>query len=113
MKQKLTLQGLTGLDNGKAAAVFQHELRKVVKDCVDRPGESGARKVYLEVSVKPSQDAAGICETAEVEFEVKSKIPTQRTKTYQMEVDARGELLFNEASPDDIKQRTLDEANDD
>lgn len=112
-KQRLTLEALTGLDSGKAAAVFQHELKKAVKDCTERPGETAAREVVLRVQVKPAVESSGVCTAAEVEFECHSKIPRQRTRAYQMEVDARGELLFNPDSPDDVHQRTLDEANDD
>lgn len=111
-KQRLTLEALTGLDSGQAAAAFQHELKKAVKDCVDRPGEEGEREVTLKVKVKPALQSSGICTHASVDFECHSKIPRQKTRKYDMEVDARGELLFNPESPEDVNQQTIDEALD-
>jgi len=108
-KQRLTLQSLTGLDSGVPAGAFQAELRKVVEDCIKRPGLDSVRKVQLDVHIKPCVDSRGVCEIANVEFEVSSSIPKQRTREYQMEVHAKGELLFNELSPDDVHQQTLDE----
>ena len=111
-KQRLTLAALTGLDSGTAAAVFQNEMRKAVADCTDRPGLDTPRKVMLEVTIAPVTDSRGVCEHANVDFKVHSSIPHQKTRQYQMEVDSRGELLFNPESPDDVHQQTIDEALD-
>lgn len=108
MKVTLTLAELANIDNGKIAAVFQNELRRVVGDCVDRPTDDSARKVNMTVMVKP-QESDGVCATVEMEVVVKSSVPDRRTRPYQMEVHARGDVILNDASPDNIRQGTLDE----
>lgn len=109
MKVTLTLEQLAKIDNGKVAAVFQQELRRVVNDCVDRPTDNKPRKVNMTVSVAP-QESDGVCATVEMEVVVKSSVPDRRTRPYQLEVHARGDVMLNDASPDDVRQRTLDEA---
>lgn len=110
MKVRLTLEELARLDNGKVAAIFARELRHVVTDCVDRPTDKSLRKITMTVSVAP-QECDGVCDTVESEITIKSSVPDRRTRPYQLEVNGRGEVLVNDASPDDVRQGTLDEAN--
>lgn len=109
MKARLTLEQLARLDNGKVAAVFARELRHVVSDCIDRPTDDKARKITMTVSVTP-QECDGVCETVEAEVTIKSSVPDRRTRPYQLAVDAKGDAIVNDASPDDVLQGTLDEA---
>lgn len=110
MKVRLDLQQLAMLDNGKVAAIFARELRHVVTDCVDRPTDDKARKITMTVSVVP-QECDGVCETVEAEVQIKSSVPDRRTRPYQLAVNARGDVIVNDASPEDVRQGTLDEAN--
>lgn len=112
MKVKLTLEELARLDNGKVAAVFARELRHVTKDCLDRPTDESARKITMVISVKP-QECDGVCETVEAEVSIKSHVPDRRTRPYQLAVNGRGDVIVNDASPEDIRQATLDEAGTD
>lgn len=110
MKIPMTLNSLGELDNGKIVAAFDHELRHVVRDCVDRPGDKSSRVVTLQLNVTPDPDERSLCETVLCEFTVKSQVPPRRTKAYQLEARANGAVLVNPASPESIRQGTLDEA---
>lgn len=109
-KIKLTLTSLKQLEDGKVVLAFDRELARVVRDCVDRPGDATARKVTLTMIVTP--DAyEGVCEAVNSEFRVQSSVPVRRSRPYHMEVDARGAVLVNPASPEQVNQHTLDEVN--
>ena len=110
-KVKLGLENLQLLDNQKIAAAFNHELRHVVKDCIDRPGDDRARAVSLDMTVTPECDReSGVCDTVSVEFTVKSAVPNRRSRKFQMAVDAKGVIVVNPESPENVRQGTLDEA---
>lgn len=109
MKVRLTLEELARLDQGKVAAVFQRELKHVVGDCVDRATDKTARKITMTLSVTP-QECDGVCDTVEAEVTIKSSVPDRRTRPYQLAVNGRGDVVVNDASPDDVRQTTLDEA---
>jgi hypothetical protein len=108
MKIKLTLDTLKSLDMGKISAAFDHELRHVVKDCIDRPGDESTRTVALQMTVKP-EPSDGVCDTVMCEFTVTSKVPPRRSRQFQLQAHARGDVLVNTESPDDVRQGTLDE----
>lgn len=108
---KVGLANLQEIDDGLTVRLFDRALKQVVADCVDRPGDKKARTVTLELAIVP-QATDGVCETVLMESTVKSKIPAPRTKQYQVDVKGDGTLIVNPASPDDVRQRTLDERED-
>lgn len=108
-KMKLGLDTLNQIDMGKIKAAFDHELKHVVKDALDRPGDSTPRVVQLSMSVVPDVDSQGVAETVTCEFNVKSKVPPRRSKKYQLQASANGTVMVNPESPDNIHQGTLDE----
>lgn len=110
MKTAFEISKLSSVDDGRIAAAVDLAIEQCSRDCVDRPGDSGTRKVTLEIGIKPEQGEDGSCETAAVEFQIKTSLPARRSKTFQMATKPSGMLEFNPASPDAIGQRTLDEA---
>lgn len=112
-RQVLKLSTLTGLDLGKVDAAFQIELHKVVKDCMDRPGDESKRSVTLTLEIAPEMASAGVCETVAAEFQVTSKMPSRKSRVYSMRPHVNGSLLFNPESADDANQGTLDEVDPD
>lgn len=109
MKTQLTLANMRELDFGKIDVAFRHELKRIVDDMVERPGDDRPREIGIRFSFTPDGES-GVCQTCRMEVEMKSKVPSVRTKPYELGVNAGGGLVFNPASPDDIKQGTLDEA---
>jgi hypothetical protein len=41
---------------------------------------------------------------------IRAKVPTRRSRKYQLAAHANGALLVNPDSPDDVSQMTIDEA---
>lgn len=106
---ELSLKSLEELDDGRVAAAFICELKRVVLDCMDRPGDTNPRKVAMEFTLKPIVDEAGMCESAEGDFKIKSKVPDRKTKTYSFNVNKRGHLIYSSNSPDNVDQTTFDD----
>lgn len=104
--QLFTLETLGELDMGKATKAFEHELRRCVQDCIDRPADSNARTVTLQMTLKPVPEG-DVCDTVSGEFEIKGKVPARRTRLYSFGVKKTGGLVFNADSPDDVAQQTL------
>lgn len=112
MKVELGLDTLNVLDNGKIVAAFGLAMKRLMKDCVDRPGDERPRTVTLKAMVKPVPEEHGACELAHVEFEITDSVPTRLTRVYEVQVKASGASLFNPESPDNARQKTLDEAHE-
>lgn len=108
---ELNLQSLNDLDDGRVATAFIHELKRVVLDCIDRPGDKNLRKVALEFELTPIVADDGSCESADGQFKIKSKVPDRKTKTYSFGVNKRGQLSYSQNSPDNIDQTTIFDVN--
>lgn len=105
---QLDLASLNDLDDGRVAVAFMHELKRAVSDCIDRPGDKNARTVSLELKITPVVDAdSGQCEEAHGEFQIKSKVPQRKSKTYSFGIRKGGMLAFNSNSPEQVDQRTI------
>ena len=103
----LTLENLESLDLGKAAIAFNQQIRRVAEDCLDRPGDGNARKVTLEVVVKPETNDDGSADRVKLQIQVTSKIPSYRTRVYDLGLRKNGVLVFSEDSPENFDQTTM------
>ncbi len=104
---QLSLESIKDLDDGRVSVAFMHELKRAVADCQDRPGDKNSRTVTLEVKLEPVIDEGGQCEEVKGEFQIKSKVPQRKSKTFSFGVRRGGILVHNVDSPDDIDQKTL------
>jgi hypothetical protein len=107
---KLDLENLKVLDDGRLEAAFAQELKHVVLDLMDRPGDDRERSVTLKAKLKPICDDRGECESVAVKFEFGNKLPPRKSKVYDMQARkaAGGPMLvFNELSLGDVNQNTL------
>lgn len=106
---KLTLGSLKDFDAGKARVAFEEALQRVVRDCLDRPGDKSARKATLTAVIKPVQEQDGDVVDAEVHFQIKAETPPWQTRPRPVAVNKQGQLIFNDLAPDDPHQHTIDE----
>lgn len=109
--EKFTLKTLAEMDGGRILEAFEQALNRCRYDCEDRPAVKGARKITLVVSMEPIADDSGDLGSVDVSFDLNDKLPKRGSKTYNMQA-VTGGLLFNELSPDEVKQKTLDMAGD-
>lgn len=109
MLEKFSLSTLATMDGGRISTAFEQALNRLRYDCEDRPAIEGKRIVTLSVTMEPVPDDDGSLGSVDVSFALNEKLPKRASKSYNMQAVAGG-LLFNELSPDEVKQRTLDMA---
>lgn len=104
---QLSFDSLADLDDGRINKLLLQHISRVAQDCMNRPGDKTKRTVSLDFHVVPTIDPeTRECEQVKVEIEAKSKVPTYRSKTYEMRVTKTG-LLFNKDFPDALDQPPL------
>ncbi len=106
---QISAAALAEIDGGRVARAIDAELEAVVRDCLNRPGDDAARKVTIEIAIKPAHTSdSGELEIAGVTFAVRSSVPKRTSRTYQAAVDVkRRKLSVNEFSPDNPNQGSL------
>jgi hypothetical protein len=98
------------MDGGRIKEAFQQAFKRCQTDCADRPGVEEARKVTLTVVITPELGESGDLDSCNITFTIKDSLPDRKSKAYNMTATANGkDLLFNEISPDDARQLTVDE----
>ncbi len=102
------LADLGKVGNGIVEVAFKTALRQVLDDLETRPSVDSAREVTVKVSLKPVQGDSGILEAVETEFDIRQKMPSYRSRSYSMAMSSNG-LEYNDLSPDDHRQMTLDQ----
>ena len=105
----LSLASINDLDDGRVSVAFTQELRRAVMDCMDRPGDKSSRTITLELKITPVIGDEGGCEGANGEFQIKSKVPTRKSKTYSFATNTKGHLIYSSTSPGDVNQSTFED----
>lgn len=109
MLEKLTLESLAKLDGGRVRAALDQAIARCESDCKDRPALPAKRKIALVLTIAPVLDPDGELDSCDVAFHITESVPKRTSKNYNMKA-TRGGLMFNELSPKDVHQRTIDEA---
>lgn len=107
--EKFTLGSLAEIDNGRIREAFEQAMRRCQFDCEDRPGVDTPRKLNLTMTMVPVQTEDGRLISCNVQFQIKDNLPERKSRAFNMKVDHDG-LLFNELSPGNARQMTLDGA---
>ncbi len=106
----LNLENLKQLDLGKISVAFDVELQRVVKDCMDRPGDKKCRKVAIIFLLSPTDESTGTGDANDVLHvgcEITSAVPKRRTRVYAMRPRVNGALTFHPDSPSDPSANML------
>jgi hypothetical protein len=106
MRTLLTLANLDQVDFGKPSEAVRQALERVVRDCLDRPGDKATRKVELTMLITPRMAQDGDCVDCDVSFEVAAKTPKWKTAARPYMTTRQGQLVFNPDSPDNPAQTT-------
>ncbi|TXH46016.1 MAG: hypothetical protein E6Q97_30420 [Desulfurellales bacterium] len=103
----LNFSSLNDLHDGRIARLLSTHLKRIAEDCMDRPADKTKRKVTLEFVAEPIPDDEGLgCDHVNLEIECKSKIPTYRSKKFEMRV-SKGGFLFNKEFPEQFDAQGL------
>lgn len=108
--EKFKIDTLATIDQGRIKEAFEQAFARLVEDCKDRPELKKPRKLALTIDVAPRTEQ-GSLESVDVTFALKERIPNRESRTYNMTA-GRGGVLWNEISPDEVRQKTLDMAGD-
>lgn len=109
MIEKFRLSTLNKIDDGRIREAYEQALKACEADCKDRPNLKDARSVTLHAVLVPVSGDSGEMESCDVQFQIFSRVPKRKSKVYNM-ISKGGNLLFNELSPEDVRQGTLDDA---
>lgn len=108
--KELNLEGLASIAGGKVDAAVNMQLKRMIADCEDRPGDKNPRKVVLTMLVRPVMLQDGAVTDVNVECEVSSAIPKYISKPVDCRIKHGQRAVFNDLSEDDVDQMTIDEA---
>lgn len=89
-KETLTLATLGKLDDGTVGAVVDDAITQALKDCEERPGLDGVRKLTIEVAFKPVLDSRSFAlKGVDIATKFKLAVPPQtaRDQYLQTSVD--------------------------
>ena len=106
--EKFDITSLATIDGGEIREAFEDALKRCRLDCQSRPGVQKPRKVSITANLVPICDDNGKLGSCDVQFEVTDSLPKRVSPNYNMKATRTG-LLFNEESPQDVNQGTLDD----
>lgn len=106
--EKFGVSSLAFLDGGRIREAVEQALERCRADCDDRPAEKKSRRLSLEIAFIPECDPKGRLTGVDVSFKVVEKLPPRVSAVYAMKPRGK-DLYFNELSPDDPDQMTIDE----
>lgn len=109
---KLQAASLAKLDRGTMAIALEHALQQAARDCLDRPTDDRARKVTVEISLKPKSEYDEDTRSVEIvgatgQYRIKCSVPDRESKPLDFGLQTDGTLIFNENCPDNHRQRSL------
>lgn len=107
--KKFDLESIVTIDGGRVNEAFAQALRRCELDCGDRPATPDSRKINLTCELVPVCSPSGELESVNVSFQIKDNLPTRKSSKYNMKATVGG-MLFNELSPEDVRQATIDDA---
>ena len=115
MKQLLSLETLGNLDRGRVGVAINKGILTLIKDMNNRGSVITPRLLNISVSMKPaSYDEAGDLEQIVTDVTIEARTPKLISSLTTMDINKHSETLtFNDHSPDDPKQGTLDELTQD
>lgn len=105
-KVALSLDKLGEIDSGAARAIIDAELARMVADVEDRGDDGKPRQTIIVVTTKKQKSGY-----VDVEVECHARLPKRRSRPTVAEIaHQKGEpkVLFQEYSPDNPRQSTLD-----
>lgn len=112
--KQMNFSNIADIDKGKVALVLNHALRQIFRDCQDRPGDKGKRKVVFTITATPVVDKdTNAHESTDLKFSVDARLPIRVSSDYPMVPAQDGTLLFQPHSPKDPRQMPLPMGSDD
>ncbi len=113
MKMRFDAGSLMMVDDERVKAAIDLNLRQLAADIDDRGSDGAKRSLTLQIDLTPNVHE-GCVTSVDAEIQITAKTPPRRTRPISMKLGAdksgKPMLEFNDASLDDPRQGTLDEA---
>jgi len=110
-RQIFSLADIAQIDGGQHAKIFDKAMQDLSSDCYNRDNDPKPRKLILEISLCPVQDADGDFDHVDVTMDWKTVRPTIKSNVYSMKpqitVSGSKGLLFNPDLPDDPEGKSI------
>lgn len=99
---------LAVVERGIVDALFKRAVEAVAVDMERRPSVETAREIVLTMRATPKAGESGVLVEVRLEFELKTKVPVSRTREISAVVTEGKAIRYNDLSPGDVRQGTLD-----
>lgn len=104
------LKDLEPFDRGRLNLAFAGAMQTAMLDLADRAGDDRDRSITIKLSFKPIADERGNFVEARMEGDVNVKLPNRRTASHSVGIDTeQGAIVFNDHAPENVRQGTLDQ----
>ncbi len=103
---QLQLATIAHLDDGKTRDTFDRRIRAAIADMIERPGDDRARRVKLEIILKPDLEPSTL-ELRSVDIQTKVTMTTPAAESGKVRAQPRrsssgGMLLFDDEPSDEF-----------
>lgn len=109
MQLEFKAENIMALDDGRLAIAIDHDLKQLITDIEDRPGDKSVRKLEIVLAVEPYADVDGAEITlagAKIDWATRVKVPKRQSRQIDAQATGQG-LLFNSAAPENARQTTI------
>lgn len=96
------------MDGGRIGIAVDQAIKRAAEDCWDLPGEKSARKVTIQIEIKPEVDQDGLCDAVSTVVQIKQSLPTRKTKPYDFGLRKNGVLTYQPDALDNHDQETFE-----
>lgn len=102
------------LQEGQFGSDIENAIRIAAHDCQKRPAVSKPRVVTIKVHIAPVPDECGDLGSLDIMPKVDTKLPAVSRQAVNARINPKtGEIVWDDLSPDNAHQQTLDTAGDD
>ncbi len=105
--QKLDLEGIAKIKGGMVAEAFKQEMLAIHNDITQRPAVKTARKITLQLEIRPLLDNKGNLEVTPTKFNVFAQLPKRQSVEVET-MPTKTDFIFEEHSPEDVHQTGMD-----
>lgn len=108
--KELTLETLPELAHGKLGKAFARESKRMIRDCIDRPGDDRLRTLTVTLAFKPIAVVDGqcvTCEGAKAIAKIRGKSPDYETQEIDLGVRENGSAVFSPTCPENHRQMAM------
>jgi hypothetical protein len=106
--KQFSFSDLATMDGGRIGIAVDQAVKRAAEDCWDLPGEKAARKITIQIEIKPELDQDGMCDSVSTVVQIKQSLPTRKTRPYDFGLRKNGVLTYQPDALDNHEQDTFE-----